>query len=262
MAAKSPNILVIAGHDPVGGAGIQADIETIASNGGHAACVISALTVQDTRGVQRITPTGVDLLRQQLQCLLRDLDFAAIKIGLIPDSILVEAVADILLDLPALPVVLDPVLASGAGMPLSDATTLSAIRTQLLPLCSIVTPNTPEAEALGGSTDPDQAASAIMEAGANAVYLTGSHADTGPVINRLYAGGRLLDSFPCERLQGQYHGSGCTLSSALAALLARGLELEQAVIEAQRYTLDSLRHARQPGHGQQLPDRFFWLGHE
>ena len=262
MTDETPTILVIAGHDPGGGAGIQADIETLASNGGHAACVISAHTVQDTHGVRRVVAADLDLLRQQLDCLLADLTFTAVKIGLLPSAPLVEAVANILAALPGIPVVLDPVLASGAGQALCDQQTLKAMRAELLSLCRIVTPNIPEAEALGQDRDPDRAAGAIMAAGAGAVYLTGTHADTGPVINRLYADGDLLDDFPCERLPGEYHGSGCTLSAALTAALARGLELEQAVIEAQRYTLEALRHAHRPGQGQLLPDRFYWIRNE
>ncbi len=262
MPILSPNILVIAGHDPGGGAGIQADIEAIASNGGHAACVISAHTVQDTVGVQRVVAADPELLRQQLDRLLADISFDAVKIGLLPDAPLVDAVADILSGLSGIPVVLDPVLASGAGLALSDARTLTAMRESLLPLSRIVTPNIPEAGALGADPDPDRAAGAIMDAGAGAVYLTGGHAHGGPVINRLYAGGKLLDSFPCERLAGEFHGSGCTLSASLSALLARGLELEQAVIEAQRYTLETLRHARRPGKGQRVPDRFYWIRDE
>ncbi len=259
LVNTAPDILVIAGHDPGGGAGIQADIEAIVSNGGHAACVITAHTVQDTRGVQRIVPADAALLRQQLHCLLGDLCFAAIKIGLLPAAGLVTAVAEILGELPGVPVVMDPVLASGAGQALNDRETLGRIKSQLLPLCTLVTPNTPEAMALGDCDAPEEAAVAIMAAGADAVYLTGTHDHTGPVINRLYADGKLRDSFPCERLPGVYHGSGCTLSAALTALLARGLELEQAVIEAQRYTLETLRHARHPGRGQKVPDRFFWI---
>lgn len=261
-STTAPNILVIAGHDPCGGAGIQADIEAIASNGGHAACVISAHTVQDSRGVQAVTAADPELLRRQLECLLADLSFAALKIGLLPGAALVETVADILSELTDIPLVLDPVLTSGAGQALNDAETLAAIKSRLLPLTTIITPNTGEARALGDSGDPARAAAAIMAAGADAVYLTGTHADTETVINRLYAGGDLRDTFPCERLPGEYHGSGCTLSAALSAALARGLELEQAVIEAQRYTLESLRHARRPGHGQRLPDRFFWFRDE
>jgi len=262
MPPETPTILVIAGHDPCGGAGIQADIEAIASNGGHATCVISAHTVQDSRGVQAITAADPGLLRQQLDCLLADLSFAAVKIGLLPSAVLVETVADVLGRLAGIPVVLDPVLASGSGQALCDQQTLEVMREELLPQCRIVTPNLPEAEALGKDHDPDRAAAAIMATGAGAVYLTGTHADTDAVINRLYAGGVLLDVFPCERLPGEYHGSGCTLSAALSAALARGLELEQAVIEAQRYTLETLRQARHPGHGQRLPDRFFWIRDE
>ncbi len=253
-----PPVLVLAGHDPSGGAGIQADIEALASNGCHALPVITALTVQNTARFEKVVPVDADLFRQQLQVLVEDIPIAACKIGLLADVRIVQIIHDCLKEHPDLPVILDPVLASGTGTPVANQDLIAIIRELLLPLTTIITPNSLEARQLSGKEVLADCAGNLIAAGCGHVLITGSHEQTDTVVNSLYDTQGLVDTFECERLPGEYHGSGCTLASALTALLAREVEMETAVIEAIRYTMETLRHAHAPGQGQLIPDRFFW----
>lgn len=256
-APLRPVVLSIAGHDPTGGAGIQADIEAIASQGCHAATVVTALTVQDTRDVQAVIPIAPASIAEQCRTLMADLVIRAIKLGLIPSVEIAQTVAALLDELPGVPVVLDPVLASGAGTPLSDQALRRSLRESLLPRTTLLTPNSREARQLAEQEDLDDCGRTLLALGCAAVLITGAH-ESGPrVVNRLYLPDGRIDSVDWERLPGSYHGSGCTLAASIAALLARGLELGQAVHQAQGYTWNSLRHAFQPGRGQALPNRFY-----
>lgn len=256
---QPPTVLVFAGLDPTGGAGIQADIETIASLGCHAAPVITATTVQDTNRVRGFTSTDPGTVLEQAHTVLSDMPVASCKIGLVPDTAVAQAIYAVLKDYPELPVVIDPVLASGAGDDLVTEGTAQALKSALLPLATVVTPNSIEARALAPESDSlDAAAAALMAMGAAFVLVTGTHEDTTDVVNTVYGNGRRLESFKWGRLPHDYHGSGCTLASAIGALLARGLEPLTAMEKAQEYTWQSLRHGYLPGKGQHLPDRFFW----
>lgn len=250
----SPIVLCFSGHDPVGGAGIQADIEAIAAQGAHAATVITALTVQDTRNVQRIEPVAVDTLCEAANAVLEDLPVAAFKIGLLGSAAIAQAVANIIRDHPGIPLVLDPVLAAGGGKDMSDDSLLEVIRNELLPLTSVLTPNSLEARRLSGKENLADCAQQLLSAGCRHVLITGTHEQTDRVQNTLYnaAGQNVFES---ERLPGEYHGSGCTLAASLAARLALGEEVVSACRHALTYTEQSLRRAHSPGHGQSLPIR-------
>lgn len=258
-----PVVMAFSGNDPTGGAGIQADIEAIASQGCHAAPIITALTIQDTTDVSGIAPLDADLVIQQARAILEDMPIRAFKIGLIGSVEIAEAVHTILVDYPDVPVILDPVLRAGGGAELVDHHVIDAMTTLLMPVSTIVTPNTDEAMRLVPGADmPDAAAMALLERGPEFVLVTGAHANTHQVVNTLYGNRRVLERFHWERLPGSYHGSGCTLASAIAGLMAQGREPFSACHEAQEYTWQALRHGYRVGMGQQLPNRLFWASEE
>jgi len=259
--------------DPTGGAGLQADLLTIASMGGHAASIVTGFTVQDTTGVEEFVAVDADHVDDQARTILEDMAVAAFKIGVLGDVETVATVAEIVSDYPDLPVVLDPVLASARGDAFADEDTLLAIRELLIPLVTLITPNSYEARRLAAieeSGDQDDARAMTLEAaaakligwGAEFVLITGTHENTIEVVNHLYGEEgdvtALIRSDAWRRLPGSYHGSGCTLASAIAALLAAGTDLEEAVRQAQDYTWRTLEAGFRPGMGQFLPDRFFW----
>ncbi len=271
--------MTFSASDPSGGAGLQADLMAIVSMGCHAANVVTGLTVQDTAGVSEFVAVEADRVDDQARTVLEDMPVAAFKIGVLGDVETVAVVAEILSDYPDLPVVLDPVLASGRGDAFADDDTLSAMRELLIPQATLVTPNSYEARRIasaGEDGDADDAArmpvlpapllaldavaARIVAMGAEYVLVTGTHEATRDVVNVLYGGeqGDRIRSDAWRRLPGSYHGSGCTLASALAALLAGGHEIEDAVREAQEYTWRTLEAGFRPGMGQWLPDRFFW----
>ncbi|MEN8108382.1 MAG: hydroxymethylpyrimidine/phosphomethylpyrimidine kinase [Pseudomonadota bacterium] len=260
---KIPIVLVFAGHDPSGGAGIQADIEALASQGCHAASVITALTVQDTTDVAGFRALEATDIVTQARAVLEDMPVALFKLGMLASVENVEVIHTILTDYPQIPVVLDPVLASGRGTALGGQELVEAIRVLLLPMTTVLTPNSLEARALAQGADTLEASAlALLDEGVDYLLVTGSHENTPQVENRLYHDNRLLESFTWERLPHSYHGSGCTLASSLAGLLAHGLEPFSAIHEAQEFTWNALRHGYRPGLGQYLPDRFFWAGED
>ena len=262
-ANNIPVVLSFSGHDPSGGAGLQADIEAIASQSCHAATVVTALTVQDTQDVAGYTPVESTLVIAQARAILEDMPVAVFKIGMLGNIENAEAVHTILTDYPEIPVVFDPVLASGYGTDLGGEELIEVLQSLLLPVTTILTPNGPEARALAPEADTlDACALALLDHGVDYVLVTGSHEHTPSVINRLYSGQRLLETFTWERLPQSYHGSGCTLAASIAGLLAQGLEPFTAIHEAQDYTWNSLRHGYRPGLGQYLPHRFFWSGND
>ncbi len=257
---RLPVVLAIGGHDPGGGAGIQADIEAIAANGCHATSVITCLTVQDSCNLESLTPMSPVQMLAQAETVLADQPVAAIKIGLIGDLAMAETLVYLLQEEPNIPVVLDPVLATGGGADLATDELLTYIREQLLPLCSLITPNSLEARRLSERQgSPDSCARDLLEMGAKAVLITGTHEEEYEVTNRLYDFSGLLDTSSWERLPGEYHGSGCTLASAIAAELAQQHPLLQAVKQAQEYTWLALSNAFRSGNCQSLPDRLFAL---
>lgn len=240
-----PVVLCFSGHDPTGGAGIQADSESISAMGCHAISVITCLTVQDTHNVYSVKPLDVAYILQQARVVLSDIKVSAIKIGLLGNCEIVTALVSILDEYPDIPVVLDPVLAAGGGTSLAESELLHCIQDHLLARVSLVTPNVPEAEILS-----------IFEGKCENILLTGTHDEsTQDVINRLTIKGVEVSALSWSRLADTYHGSGCTLAAAIAAGLARGLSLVEAVEIAQKYTWTSLSQARKIGGGQLIPLR-------
>lgn len=260
-----PMVLAFAGSDPSGGAGLQADIMTLSSMGCHPLTVITALTVQDSAGVEGVLTVDADWVSDQARALLEDMPVAAFKIGLLGSVENIAAIAEILSDYPHIPLVLDPVLTSGRGDDLANEEMIVALSELLLPHTTILTPNSLEARRLVQDEDiedddPDLAESArrLIDAGAEYVLITGTHEATTMVVNTLYGESGIVRADSWERLPGSYHGSGCTLASAIAANLANGLDIEDAVRDAQEYTWQALANGFRPGMGQYLPDRFFW----
>ncbi len=267
MQLSPPIVLSFAASDPSGGAGIQADLMTISSIGCHPLTVITALTVQDTLGVDSVLAIDADWVDEQARAVLEDMPVDVFKIGLLGSVENIAVIAAILADYPDVPVVFDPVLASGRGDELSDEDMLSAFQELLLPQTTILTPNSIEARRLAaedGDEDSslelplDECARRLIAMGCEYVLLTGTHENTPQVFNDLYSADGLVRRDSWERLNGSYHGSGCTLASALAASLAHGLPVEDAVREAQEYTWQTLAAGFRPGMGQYIPDRFFW----
>lgn len=258
-----PAVLSFAASDPSGGAGIQADILTLASMGCHPLSVITAITVQDTSGVEGVLPIDADWVADQARAILEDIPVAAFKIGVLGSAENVSVIAEIVSDYPEIPLILDPVLASGRGDEFANEDILSAIRELLIPQSTVITPNTPELRRLM-QEDEEEGVSIerlsirLIEMGCEYVLVTGTHESTPEVINTLFFERGMLRSDTWQRLPGSYHGSGCTLASALAATIARGLDISEAAREAQEYTWQSLKFGFRPGMGQLVPDRLFW----
>jgi len=261
-----PIVMTIAASDPSGGAGIQADLLTLASMGCHPVSVLTAITVQDTLGVEGILPIDAEWVADQARCLLEDMPVDAFKIGVMGSVENVAAIAEILSDYPDVPVILDPVQASGRGDELAGEEMARALRELLLPQTTILTPNSIEARRLAETDDEEpslaECAQRLVAMGAEYVLVTGTHEQTPQVVNTLYGAKGVVRSDTWPRLAGSYHGSGCTLASAVAAMVASGLEIPEAVREAQDYTWHTLKRAYRPGMGQYLPDRLFWAREE
>lgn len=241
MTTAVPNVLTIAGSDPSGGAGIQADLRTFAALGVYGCAAVTLLTAQNTVEVTGLLSTPTDFLTLQLDTLFADVTVDAVKIGALGNASLVSAVAAALRTQGAVNVVLDPIVRAGSGAPLLDDTGVAALR-ELLPLTLLVTPNAAEAGILAGMPAPTSrerardAARAIHAAGAANVLLTGGHIDDGTECVDLLFDGERFHELRVPRAQvGRVHGAGCTLSSAVAALLARGGSLPDACAEAQRF---------------------------
>lgn len=262
-ASLPPIVLSFAATDPTGGAGIQADLLTLSSMGCHALTVVTAITVQDTAGVEDVLPIEADWVSDQARVLLEDMPVAAFKVGLVGSVENCAAIAEVVSDYPDVPLILDPVLASGRGDEMATEEMIDAIREMLIPQTTIVTPNSMEARRLadeGGDEELslEDCAKRILEMGCEYVLITGTHENTPQVVNTLYGQQGVIRSDSWQRLPGSYHGSGCTLASAIAATLANGLDIPEAVREAQEYTWQTLNAGFRPGMGQHIPDRFFW----
>jgi hydroxymethylpyrimidine/phosphomethylpyrimidine kinase len=269
--------LTIAGSDPSGGAGIQADLKTFAAFGVYGASAITAITVQSTKGVEAVAPLSADLVTAQIEAVAADLAIHATKVGMLGTAAIVEAVAAAIAELDLPLVVVDPVLVSSSGERLLDADGVQTLCLELLPRARVVTPNIPEAEALSGrriasSDDAREAARRIHGMGAAAVVVTGGHArwddqGSGAMSQGLRAhavdllfDGREFHEFRVARVDSrQTHGTGCTFASAVAAGLALGQELPDAVARAQQYVAGAIAHAPGIGHGRGPLDHF-WGG--
>jgi hydroxymethylpyrimidine/phosphomethylpyrimidine kinase len=258
-----PAVLTFAATDPTSGAGLQADLLALASMGCHPLSVVTAITVQDTAGVESFLPLDPEWVADQARCILEDMPVAAFKMGVLGSTDIVTVVAEVVSDYPDVPLVVDPVFASGRGDEFAGEDMVSAIRELLVPQSTVVTPNIAELKRLAEAEEDEDSglaeyAQRLLDTGCEYVLVTGTHDSTIEVINTLYHRGGVLRSDSWQRLPGSYHGSGCTLAAALAANLARGLEIGEAVYEAQDYTWHCLLHGFRPGMGQHLPDRLFW----
>ena len=283
-----PVVLTFSASDPTGGAGLQADLLTLSSMGCHAVTVVTAITVQDTVGVTDYWPLEAQQIVRQARCVLDDMAVMAFKIGMVGSVGAVAAIAEVVADYPQIPLVFDPVLASGRGDALSNMETVDAMLALLMPKTTILTPNSLELRRLsarmsvesgevpiavlptGLSMVPEEVMSdtgarvmTLLEQGCDYVLLTGTHDGTAQVINTLYGsradgskGALRRDEW--VRLAGSWHGSGCTLASAVAAMLAHQVPVPEAVFAAQEFVYESLRAGYQLGRGQFIPDRLFW----
>lgn len=267
--AAPPLVMAFAASDPTCGAGLQADLLTLAAHGCHPLTVVTALTVQDTVGVEDLLPMDGGWVADQARALLEDMPVAAFKLGMLGSVAAISAVAEVLSDYPDTPVVFDPVLASGRGDAFADEEAVDAMIELLLPLTDILTPNSLEARRLAqelgtpGEATPSlsECARRLIGAGCAHVLVTGTHEQGARVVNTLYGSHGPLRQDEWERLPGSYHGSGCTLASAIAANLAWGLLLPEAVRAAQEYTWQSLAQGFRPGMGQHVPNRLWRIPH-
>lgn len=250
-----PVVLIIAGNDPCGGAGLAADIQAVTALGAHPAPVAAALTVQDTRDVSRVVALEPEFVAEQARRVLDDLPVSAVKLGLLANAAVGHAVAELLRAHKRVPLVVDPVLKASGGGALAEDALLQVYLRELFPLATLITPNADEGRRLAPYT-PDAAARAraLLATGATHVLMKGADEATPEVHNVLFSAGSRQD-FTWPRLPGVYHGSGCTLASATAALLARGEPVSAAVREAQRYTWEALEQGWQLGRGQLIPNR-------
>lgn len=250
-----PLVLCISGHDPGGGAGIQADIEAVAAQGGRALSIITALTVQDTRDVARVDDVDARLIERQLDCLLADSRPAAIKLGLLGSADQAGVIAAAI-ERTGASVVIDPVLRAGGGSSLSSAATTRALLDQLFPLADVITPNAAEARILSGCGTRDAGATALLGTGCRNVLVTGGDEPGPSVENTWYRHDTEPGRYTWPRLAGGFHGAGCTLAAALAARLALGETMADALREAQRYTHAALASAVATGRGRLIPGRY------
>ncbi len=269
MPASPPIVLTFAAADPSGGAGLQADILTLSSMGCHALSVVTAVTVQDTIGVEGVLPLEAEWVADQARCVLEDMPVTVFKIGLLGSVEIIAAIAEVVSDYPEVPLVLDPVLSSGRGDELASDDMVVAMRELLVPQTTLITPNSLEARRLaindaddGDDPSLEECARRILALGCEYVLITGTHENTAQVVNVLYSQNGVERSDNWQRLAGTYHGSGCTLASAIAATIANGVPVTEAVRDAQEYTWKTLSSGYRPGMGQHIPDRLFWAREE
>jgi hydroxymethylpyrimidine/phosphomethylpyrimidine kinase len=254
MAALA-RVLIVAGSDSGGGAGIQADIKTVTALGGFAATAITALTAQNTQGVFGIVGVDPAFIQQQMRVVLEDIGADSVKTGMLHSAAVIEAVCEILDSLdPAIPVVVDPVMVAESGDSLLDPGAMESLAQRLLPKATLLTPNAPEAEHLTGDTindvaDMTRAANRLLDMGSGAVLVKGGHL-SGETVQDVLATGDTVETFESPRIDTRHtHGTGCTLASAIATGLGQGLEMRSAVIRARAYLYEAIRTAPGLGHG-------------
>jgi hydroxymethylpyrimidine/phosphomethylpyrimidine kinase len=247
-------VLICAGSDSGGGAGIQADIKAVTALGGFAMTAITALTAQNTQGVEGVAGVTPDFIRLQMRLVLQDIGADALKTGMLADTPTIEAVCDGIAEhAPGVPLVADPVMVAKGGHRLLAEEAVGALRARLLPMAAVITPNLPEAEVLTGLAIADlpamhRAAEALLRSGVRAVLLKGGHLE-GPVVTDLLATPEGTEAFESPKVETRHtHGTGCTLASAIACGIAQGMTLRQAVIRARAYVRAAILTA--PGFGR------------
>ncbi len=248
-------VLTIGGSDPTGGAGIQADLKTFQQLGVHGLSVITAVTVQNTTGVISTNPVSAELVRAQLDALASDINFDAIKIGMLTTAEVVRVVAEFI-SAQNVPTVLDPIIASSNGVRFLEDDAIEILQNELLPLVTILTPNLTETERLTGlrmETDDSfiHASLLLHDMGAKAMLIKGGHA-SGDTSRDLFYDGLGIEWISAPRIIKQVHGTGCLLSSAIASYLAKGLTLRDSVLSAKEFITSMLEHAAPLGSGQEI----------
>ena len=249
----TPRVLIIAGSDSGGGAGIQADIKTCAAYGVYSACAITAVTAQNTVGVQAVHMLPADMVTAQISSVMEDIGADVIKVGMLGNQEIIEAVATAVDDVDAF-VILDPVMVATSGDRLLDAGAVEAMKNKLIPVCDLITPNLPEAEILteqkiDDTDDMIKAGDILLEMGAYAALMKGGHLDSKMIFDVLVSeDGNNLMSGP--RINSRHtHGTGCTLASAVAAGMAAGVPLDEAVLSARDFVYEAIRTAPKLGKG-------------
>ena len=260
IKTQPPVVMAIGGMDPSGGAGLCADIQTLSAMGCHTAPVVTAITVQDTTGVKDFKLVDSNQVRSQMQAVLNDMPVSVVKTGMLGNRDIVTVVFELLSQRSDIKLVIDPVLSSNNDEILSEHSLINSIIEQLFPIASLICPNILEAAILAGKknldNDADECAHALNTPDSKCdCLITGTHAYSSQVINRYYRKGSKVRDWAWQRLQFEYHGSGCTLASAIAAGLAHGMEMEQAMDQAQQFVFKSLLSGFKPGHGQHIPYR-------
>lgn len=249
-------MLVIAGMDPSGGAGIVADVQALTALGVHPAPVTAAVTVQDTRNASAVRVLDADFVAAQARAVLADMPVAAIKLGLLGNAAVGRAVAGLIADHAYIPVVLDPVLVAAGGAALAAADLAAVLTGELLPRATLATPNGAECRSLApGAASLEAGGRELIARGCRYVLVTGGDEATGAVTNILVGRDGFKRIFEWPRLPGRFHGSGCTLAAAAAAAIARGQSIPDAAATAQRFTHGALENALRLGRGQRIPRR-------
>jgi hydroxymethylpyrimidine/phosphomethylpyrimidine kinase len=267
MTRSPPIVLSFAATDPSGGAGLQADVLTLSSMGCHPLSVVTAVAVQDTAGVEAVLPLDPDWVADQARSVLEDIAVDTFKVGTVGSLEVMTAVAEVVSDYPDIPLILDAALGSGRGEEFAGEEMIAGLRELLIPQATLITANSTEArrlaeEAEDEELDPRECAQRLIQLGCEYVLITGTHEASAQVVNTLYNVDGVVRTDAWARLPGNYHGSGTTLAAAIAATLANGLSLAEAVKEAQEYTWQSLKHGFRPGMGRLVPDRMFWAREE
>ena len=251
-----PRVLTIAGSDPSGGAGIQADLKTFTALGVYGMSAVTSITVQNTEGVQEAFNLPPELVYRQIKVVVEDIGLDAAKTGMLGSAEIASAVARAVKDLGIKNLVVDPILKSSSGKDLIDERGVEVLKRELLPLARLVTPNVPEAEALCGMRikrlrDVELCAQEILKTGVEAVLIKGGHMEGSKVVDGLYMGGDEFHYFVRDRVKTRNtHGTGCTLSAAIAAFLAKGKGLEEAVERARDYLQGALERSLSIGRGK------------
>lgn len=263
MVKSPPIVMTFSATDPSGGAGLQADVGTLSSLGCHPASIVTGFTVQDTIGVDRLISVDSKVVNDQARSILEDMEVSIFKLGLLSSKENISIIAQIISDYPDIPLIIDPVLSSGRGDKFTDIETRNMILELLFPGALLITPNTLEARQLLNQEDEhldsslEVCADFFKEIGCQNVLITGTHENTKNVVNTLYSSSNQIIPYHWDRLPGNFHGSGCTLTSAIAAYYALGLTIEDAIEEAQYFTWQALKNGFKPGMGQLIPNRFF-----
>jgi len=263
MMKSPPKVMTFSATDPTGGAGLQADVLTISSLRCHPVSIATGFTVQDTNGVKKLIPINSELVNDQARLILADTKVEIFKLGLLSSKENIVTIAEIISDYPDIPLVIDPVLASGRGDEFSDIEARHLMMELLFPKSLLITPNSIEARRF--STNKEEISDVSIqvcvdrfkEMGCENILITGTHENTENVINTLYSASNLIIPYHWDRLPGNYHGSGCTLTAAICAYYALGLSIGEAIEEAQNFTWQTLRSGFKIGTGQLIPNRFF-----